>query len=336
MLFGHQAIAFVVFNLVVGTLLCADLALFHRHPRSMRISEALAWTSFWVALSLLFAAALPWLYDNGVGGLALDSEHVPSGRQAALQFLTGYVIELSLSVDNLFVFLAIFNFFGVQGRHQHRVLFWGIVAAIGLRAVMIFAGVALIEKFEWLIYALGGFLIVTGVKLAREGGAESDPSQNIVLRLARRWLPVAPGEHEQRFLIRVDGRLMATSLLLVLVVVNVTDVVFAMDSIPATLGVTRDPFLVYSSNFLAILGLRSLYFAVFGAIGVFVYLKYGLAAVLCFVGLKMLIAEWLPISTSVSLLVVGFFLGVSIAASLLTRKRSPTAGQNPKSRQAGQ
>lgn len=318
---AHEATAFLFFNLIVGTLLFADLALFHRRPRAMLVSEALAWTCVWAALSLLFAAALPWMYDNGVGELAIDPANVPSGRQAALQFLTGYVIELSLSVDNLFVFLAIFNYFGVQGRHQHRVLFWGIVAAIGLRAVMIFAGIALIEKFEWLVYLLGAFLVVTGVKLAREGVSDTDPSSNFVLRLARRWLPVAPGDHEQRFLVRVDGRLMGTSLLLVLVVVSVTDVVFAMDSIPATLAVTRDPFLVYSSNFLAILGLRSLYFAVLSALGAFAFLKYGLAAVLTFVGLKMLVSGWIQIPTSTSLDVVALLLGASILASLRAGKR---------------
>lgn len=318
---AHQATAFLIFNLSVGTLLFADLALFHRRPRAMRVSEALAWSCAWGTLSLLFAATLPWMYDNGIGGLAVDPVSVPSGRQAALQFLSGYVIELSLSVDNLFVFLAIFNYFGVQGRHQYRVLFWGIVAAIGLRALMIFAGIALIEKFEWLIYLLGAFLVVTGVKLAREGVSDTDPANNLVLRLARRWLPVAPGDHEQRFLVRVDGRLMGTSLLLVLVVVNVTDVAFALDSIPATLAVTRDPFLVYSSNFLAILGLRSLYFAVLGALGAFAYLKYGLAAVLSFVGLKMLASGWIEVPTGTSLAVVALLLGTSILASLHVAKR---------------
>lgn len=319
-MFGDEKWAFLIFNLIVGALLVIDLALFHRRPRGMKIREALVWTGFWVALALAFNALLPWLYDERIGGLGASAHHTQSGSLAAKQFFTGYLIELSLSVDNLFVFLAIFKYFRVDDRHQHRVLFWGIVAAIAMRAVMIFLGVVLIERFHWLMYLLGFFLVMTGIRLAREGAEEIDPSQNLVLRLSQRFLRVARGDHGERFLVREGGRWMATSLTLVLIVVNVTDVVFAMDSIPAVLAITRDPFLVYSSNFLAILGLRSLYFALAGAIGAFDYLKYGLAAVLTFVGLKMILGEWVPISTDLSLIVVAALLGSSVAASVVAAR----------------
>lgn len=315
-MFAAERNAFLVFNAVVGLLLIADLVLLHRRPRRMAVREALAWTGFWVLLALGFGAALPWLYEQGIGGLRVG-EHVSSGGQAALQFFTGYVIELSLSVDNLFVFLAIFGYFAVPDRHQHRVLFWGILAAVVLRGAMIFAGVALIERFHWLIYLLGVFLVITGLRLLKGGGAEVDPSKNLVLKWARKILPISPDDHGERFVVRVQGRFMATRLLLVLLCVEMTDVVFALDSIPAALAISRDPFVVYSSNLLAILGLRSLYFAVAGLIDAFEYLNYGLAAVLTFVGLKMLGAAWFTIPTALSLAVVGSLLAISVIASLV-------------------
>ena len=311
-----QAWAWVIFNAAVLMLLILDLTVLQRHGRAMRIREALGWSAFWVGLAMAFNVLLYYAYREHWGGFGLNSG-LPAG-EAAMQFLTGYIIELSLSVDNLFVFLAIFKYFHVTGRHQHRVLFWGILGAVVLRAAMILLGVQLIVRFHWLLYLLGAFLVITGVKLAMEDSeSRVHPEKNILLRLARRVFPIAPGDHEGRFFRRVDGKMMVTSLLLVLLVVESTDLLFAMDSIPAILAITKDPYIAYTSNIFAVLGLRALYFALAGLIGLFEYLKYGLAAVLVFVGLKMLGEELVHVSIGVSLSVVGGLLALSIVASLL-------------------
>jgi tellurite resistance protein TerC len=313
-MFVQEGVAFLAFNLVIGALLVGDLLLFRQRPRAMAVREALLWSGFWISLALAFNLFLPWGYKQQLGGLGVGEL---ASLQPGREFFLCYVIELSLSVDNLFVFLAIFGYFGVHGRHQHRILFWGIVAAVVLRGLMIVGGVALITRFHGLIYVLGAFLIATGVKLALQGDEPPDPSKNLVVRWARRWLPIAEGDFGEKFLVRIGGHWMATKMLLVLLVVEMTDVVFALDSIPAALAVSRDPFIVYSANFLAILGLRSLYFAVAGLMGAFEYLKYGLAAVLTFIGVKMVTESVFPISTTTSLIVVASCLSLSIIVSIL-------------------
>lgn len=317
---SEQAWAWIGFNAIVFALLVIDLLIFHRKPRDMRIREALGWSAFWVSLAAGMNVLIYFMYERQWMGFGLPPDHALSGKDAAMQFLTGYLIEQSLSVDNLFVFLAIFNFFHVRGHHQHGVLFWGIIGAVILRAAMIFAGVALIEKFAWLMYIMGGFLILTGIKLAFERGDKKvHPDQTWVLRLARKILPVAEGDHHGRFFTVRNGRKMVTSLFLVLLAVESTDVVFAIDSIPAVLAITKDPFLVYTSNIMAILGLRAMFFALAGLLGLFHYLRFGLAGVLIFVGGKMLapVVGIGHVPTGISLAVVASLLGVSILASIV-------------------
>jgi len=328
-------IPWVAFNAFVLALLVADLLIFHRHPRAMRIGEALGWSAFWVSLALVFGLAIHPTYERGWFGLGHDGGTATlSGSEAALQFMTGYLIELSLSVDNLFVFLALFQYFGLRGEHQHRVLFWGIVGAIVLRAAMILTGVALIARFGWLLYPLGGFLILTGVRLALEKGEErADPERSWVLRIARRVLPIAKGSHEGRFLVREGGRRRVTTLFLVLLAVESTDVVFALDSIPAILAITQDPYIAYTSNIFAVLGLRAMYFALAGLLGLFRYLRYGLVGVLVFIGGKMLAPLFglghLPVQ--VSLIVVASLLGASVLASLVAIRAGRSASGTERS-----
>ena len=323
-------IPWAIFNALVLALLVGDLLIFHRQPRAMRMREALGWSGFWIALALGFNLLVHPMYDRGWFGFGREGGEVTlPGSEAALQFMTGYLIELSLSVDNLFVFLAVFQFFGLRGEHQHRVLFWGIVGAIVLRAVMILTGIALIARFGWLLYPLGGFLIFTGIRLAMEKGDERiDPEHSWVIRVARRHLPIAKGDHQGRFTLREDGRLRVTTLFLVLLVVESTDVVFALDSIPAILAITQDPFIAYTSNIFAVLGLRAMYFALAGLLGLFRYLRYGLVGVLVFIGGKMVAPLFglghVPVR--VSLIVVASLLGASVVASLVAMKRSRAAG----------
>jgi tellurite resistance protein TerC len=313
-----HVLAWVAFNAAVLGLLMADLILFHRQPREMKVSEALGWSAFWVMLALAFNVLLLVMYENHWGGFGTNPDHPLDGHAAALQFLTGYLIELSLSVDNLFVFLAIFSYFKVKGRHQHSVLFWGILGAVVLRATMILLGVALIEKFHWVIYILGVFLVFTGGKLALQKSDEQiNPEQSFILKVARRLLPFSQSDHGGKFFTRENGKRLATPLLLVLLVVEGTDVLFALDSIPAVLAITKDPFIAYSSNIMAILGLRALYFALHGLINLFAYLRFGLAAVLVFVGVKMLLPHEYDPPILVSLGVVAVSLGAAIAASLI-------------------
>jgi tellurite resistance protein TerC len=293
------------FTAFILALLALDLGVFHRKAHAVSIREAVVWSAVWITLALAFNALIWWL----------------RGPEPALQFLTGYLIEKSLSVDNIFVFALVFSYFAVPAVDQHRVLFWGILGALVLRAVFILAGSALLASFHWVIYVFGAFLIFTGIKMALHRGDDIHPEKNPVLRLVRRFVPVTPSYEQSRFFVRRAGRLMATPLFLVLAVVESTDVVFAVDSIPAIFAVTKDPFLVYTSNVFAILGLRSLYFLLAGVMQKFIYLKLGLSAILVFVGGKMTLAEIYAIPSAVSLLVIAALLTISIVASLRRARR---------------
>ncbi len=292
---------------MVLALLAIDLGIFNRKAHAVTVREALGWSAVWISLAIGF-------------GLWIGST---MGRQSMLEFYAGYLVEQALSVDNLFVFILIFGYFKIPAALQHRVLFWGILGALVMRGVMIGAGALLIERFQWVIYVFGAFLVFTGVRMAFSGESEIAPESNPVIRFVRRLLPITSRFHGERFFIReaVPGgtgqRLVATPLLVVLALVETTDVVFAVDSIPAIFGVTRNPFLVYTSNVLAILGLRSMYFVLAGVIGKFHLLKYGLALVLSFVGVKMLVSGVYHIGIGVSLGVVAALLLGSVLLSLL-------------------
>ena len=298
------------FGAFVLTMLALDLGVFHRKAHEAKMSEALTWSGTWVGLSLLFNLGI---YLGWIGAYA----GAAARQQAALDFLTSYVIEYSLSVDNVFVFAVMFSYFAVPPVFQHKVLFWGILGAFVMRAAMIFAGIALLHAFHWVIYLFGAILIFGGVKLWRNEEVEIDPQKNPVVRLVRRFMPVARGDHGQRFFVRENGALAATPLFVVLVLVEWTDLVFAVDSIPAVLAVTDDPFIVFTSNVMAILGLRSLYFALARIMQRFHLLHYGLAAILVFIGVKMLTADFYKVPTLVALGVVAGILVVSVIASLL-------------------
>jgi tellurite resistance protein TerC len=289
-----------LFTLFVLGLLALDLGVFHRRAHVVSIREAAIWSAFWIVLSLLFNAGLYFAW----------------GREPGLEFLTGYVLEKSLSMDNVFVFAVIFAYMGVPALAQHKVLFWGILGALVMRGIFIMAGAALIARFHWVLYLFGVFVLVTGVRLLRQGHEEVHPEKNPVLRLARKYLPVTTGYEGSRFFVRQAGRWMATPLLMVLLVVETTDVVFATDSIPAIFAVTIDPFIVYTSNIFAILGLRALYFVLAGAIRRFRYLRPGLSLVLIFVGVKMLAADFYKIPIHISLGIISVILLAAILASL--------------------
>jgi tellurite resistance protein TerC len=295
----------ILFNLFVLAMLVLDLGVFHRRAHTVKFREALAWSVAWIALAAVFAVVIFFWH----------------GRTPALEFVTGYVIELSLSVDNLFVFLLIFRFFQVPALHQHKVLFWGILGALIMRAIFIVAGVSLIERFHWIIYVFGAFLIYSGIKLFFQKEAEIHPEKNPVLRLFRRLVPVTKDYVGNSFFVRSPG-LYATPLFVVLLVVETTDLLFAVDSIPAILAITRDAFIVYTSNVFAILGLRSMYFALAGMMEMFRYLHYGLSLVLVFVGAKMLLSHYLEIPTPVALAAVAGVLAISVIASMANPKKA--------------
>ncbi len=291
----------VGFTTFVVAMLALDLGVFHRKAHEVRFKEALTWSCVWVGLALIFNAAV-WNWFGPTKGL---------------EFTTGYLIEKALSVDNIFVFLVIFSYFAVPKEHQHRVLFWGILGALVMRAVFIFAGAALLEAFHWVIYVFGGILIVTGVKMLVQRNAEIKPQNNPVFKLFQRFVPSVPEYHGAKFWVKKGTTWFATPLLAVLVAVEATDLVFAVDSIPAVFAVTKDPFIVYTSNIFAILGLRAMYFLLAGVMDRFRYLKIGLASVLIFVGSKMCIVEIYKIPVGVSLGVVAGILALSIGASLI-------------------
>ncbi len=308
---------YVGFILFVLSALAVDLGVFNRKVREVRAREALVWCGVWVTLSLLFTVGIYWLYETKWLGIGA-AEHL-GGRQAAFQFITAYLIEYSLSIDNMIVFAIVFSFFGVPKHYQHRVLLWGILGALVMRGAMIAGGVTLIQHFEWISYVFGALLIGTAVKLwfSEE---EVKPEKNILLRIARRIYPVSADFHGSRFFVRENRRGAMTPLFLVLLVIESSDVLFAIDSIPAVIAVTREPFLVFTSNVFAILGLRALYFALAGMTERFLYLKPCLVVLLGFVGTKMLVEPFYPISTLVSFGIILLILAIGIGASLLPRR----------------
>jgi tellurite resistance protein TerC len=295
-------IFWTVFLSVIGGVLALDLGVFHRHARTVRVKEALGWCALWFSLAM---------------GFALFIFLTRGGSEPALAFLTGYLIELCLSVDNVFVFVLIFTYFKVPSEYHHRVLFWGILGAVVMRAVFILAGLGLIQTFHWIIYVFGAFLVYTGIKMAFPKKEEFSPEKSVLVKLARRHLRMVPDYDGARFFSRVNGRYHATPLFLVLLVVEATDVIFALDSIPAILAITTDGFIVFTSNIFAILGLRSLYFALAGVMGMFRFLSVGLAVVLAFVGVKMLISGYLHVPVPWSMAVIASVLAVAVGLSLL-------------------
>lgn len=305
----------VAFNAGVLAVLAIDLGIFNKKAHKISVREAAAWSSVWIALSLGFAAVI----------------QMHSGREKALEFVTGYLIEYSLSIDNIFVIVLIFSYFRIAEKYQHRVLFWGIIGALLMRGSMIAAGAFLIEQFHWIIYVFGAFLIFTGIRMAMQDEADIEPESNPVLRLVRRLVPVTQDFRDQSFFVREplhrgeQARFLATPLFVVLVLVETTDLIFAVDSIPAIFAITRDPLIVYTSNVCAILGLRSLYFLLAGVIHKFQFLKFGLAVVLTFVGIKMLLGSVYEIPIFVSLLVIAVILGLSVVASLIFPRRKRDA-----------
>jgi TerC family integral membrane protein len=301
-----------VFIGVVALFLALDLFVFHRDAHAVSMREAAAWSAVWVALGLSFGG-LVWLWQGGT---------------AAGEYLAGYLIEKSLSIDNIFVFALLFAYFGVPLAYQHRVLFWGVVGAIMLRAAFIVGGAALLDSFHWVIFIFGSLLVFTGLKMAVKRHAEVNPERNPILRLARRFVPIVAEYHGQRFFIRDAGRVVATPLFAVLLAVETTDLIFAVDSIPAIFAVTREPFLVVTSNVFAILGLRALYFLLAGMMHRFVYLKYGLAAILVFVGTKMLVADLYHVPIWASVAVIATVVTVAVVASL-RRTSGATTETNP-------
>jgi tellurite resistance protein TerC len=304
---SERLFLWIGFNVFVLGMLALDLGVFHRKAHTISIKEASVWSIVWVCLAMIFNVGIYYAW----------------GSEKALEFLTGYVIEKSLSVDNLFVFLMIFQYFNTPSQYQHRVLFWGILGALLLRAIFIATGSALLSNFHWMIYVFGGFLVITGIKMYFQGDEKIEPEKNPVVRLFERLVPIIRKYDGQRFFIRREGKYYATLLMLVLIVVETTDVIFAIDSIPAIFAITDDPFIIYTSNVFAILGLRALYFMLAGVMEMFVYLKVGLSVVLCFVGAKMMLIDIYKIPIGVSLAVIGGVLLLSIIASWLIKPQNP-------------
>ena len=291
-------IGFIVFVLLM---LALDLYVFNRKPHEIKIKEALLWSALWIGLALLF--------NYGV--------YIWLGKEKAMEFLAAYVVEKSLSVDNLFVFIMIFNYFQVKPRYQHKILFWGILGALVLRAIFILAGIALIHLFHWIIYVFGVFLIYTGIQILFEKEKKIEPDKNILVRLFKRLMPVKGDADTEKLFIRVNKKSFATQLFIALIMIEFSDLIFAVDSIPAVLAISNDTFIVYTSNVFAILGLRSLYFALAGIVNYFRYLKYGLSAILVFVGIKMCISGFYKMPVIASLLVILGFLAIAIVLSVI-------------------
>ena len=294
-------ICFIGFVLVM---LALDLGVFHRKSHEVKIKEALIWSAVWISLAMVF--------NYGI--------YIFMGEQKAIEFLTGYVIEKSLSIDNLFVFIMLFTYFNVDVKHQHKVLFWGILGALIMRAIFIFAGVALISKFHWIIYIFGAVLIFTGIKMLFQNDEKIEPDKNPLVKLFKKFFPVTDAPHQGNFFLKINSKTYATSLFVVLLVVEFTDLIFAVDSIPAILAITNDTFIIFTSNVFAILGLRALYFALAGITKYFHYLKYGLSAILVFVGVKMTIVDWYKIPILYSLSVILGILVISVLASIVFPK----------------
>ncbi len=290
----------IFFNLFVLVMLALDLGVFHRKAHDVSVKEALTWTFVWIFLAMVFNAVI-WFWR---------------GQQQALEFFTGYLVEKALSVDNIFVFLVVFSYFGIPSRYQHKVLFWGILGALVMRVIFIFAGVALIEKFHFTIYFFGALLIFTGIKMFSNSHSKMDPEKNPVLKFFKKLMPVTDELHKDKFFVRLNGIRHATPLFLVLILIETTDLIFAVDSIPAILAITQDQFIVYTSNVFAILGLRSLYFALAGVVHRFWLLSFGLAIVLIFVGIKMLMVDLYKIPIEWSLMFIAAVITTSIVLSL--------------------
>jgi tellurite resistance protein TerC len=282
-------------------MLALDLGVFHKENHEIKLKEALMWTMFWVSLALIFNIGIYHFM----------------GSEKALQFLTGYLIEESLSIDNVFVFMLVFSYFKVPPKYQHKILFWGILGAMLMRITFILSGILLIEKFHWIIFVFGGFLVITGIRLAFQDEISIKPDSNPVIRLFKRFFRITDTYHKDKFFIRENGVLLATPMMVVLIFIEVSDLIFAVDSIPAILAITSDPFIVFTSNVFAILGLRSLFFAISAISKYFIYLKYGLAAILTYVGTKMLVSDYYKIDPLYSLLVILAILSLSIFTSML-------------------
>jgi tellurite resistance protein TerC len=304
---SEEIILWGSFSLFVIGMVALDLGVFHRKSHSVSVKEALTWTAVWIAIAMLFNLFV-YHYFN---------------KEAALEFFTAYVVEKSLSIDNIFVILMIFSYFHVPDEYQHKVLFWGIFGALIMRVIFIFAGIELIHKFHWLIYFFGAFLVVTGARLIFGEEKPMDPEKNPIVRLVRKIFPVTETFQGNRFFVRRDHKVWATPLFIVVMLIEGTDLIFAVDSIPAIISISEDPFIVYTSNVFAILGLRSLYFALAGIEKYFTYLKYGLASILIFVGIKMVIVDFYKIPVEISLIIISFLLAIPMIASVLVKKDSP-------------
>jgi tellurite resistance protein TerC len=321
----NQGLLYGAFTLFVLGMLALDLGVFHRRDHVITVRESLAWTGVWIVLALAFTAFVYYRYETISPG---------GGTAASLEFLTGYLIEKSLSIDNVFVFLMIFSYFDVPARYQHRVLLWGILGALVFRAIFIALGALLIAKFHAVIYIFGGFLVFTGIKMAWAKDKQIHPERNPVLRVFRRIMAVTGDFRGRRFFVRESGKLLATPLFVVLLLIESSDIIFAVDSIPAIFAVTKDTYIVYTANVFAILGLRALYFALAGVMRLFHHLHYGLSVILVFVGIKMVLSDAYKIPTGISLGIVGAVIAVSIVASLIWPRRTlppaPPAGRHEK------
>jgi tellurite resistance protein TerC len=293
------------FNLFVLGMLALDLGVFHRKSHEVTVREALTWTGIWVTLAMAFNVFVYYYF----------------GKELAIEFFTGYLIEKSLSVDNIFVIIMIFAYFQVPASYQHKVLFWGILGALVMRVIFILSGIELIHRFHWLIYIFGGFLIITAIRMVTSADHKLEPEKNPLIKLARRTFPVTSAFEGDRFFVIREGKTWATPLFLVVILIEFTDLIFAVDSIPAILAISEDSFIVYTSNVFAILGLRSLYFALSGIEKYFQYLKYGLATILAFVGIKMCIADFYKIPIEISLIVIVAILAISMIVSLVAPKK---------------
>lgn len=302
----HSVWEWLAFFAIIGFMLVLDLGVFHKKSHKVSIKESLAWTAVWITLAMMFNA---WVYHS-------------MGAQKGLEFLTGYVIEKALSVDNIFVISLIFTYFRVPAQYQHRVLFWGVLGALFFRIIFIFAGVALIEKFNWMIYVFGGFLIFTGLKMLKEEEKHIEVEANPLIKFVKKFWKISPNFDGENFRTTVNGVRHFTPLFLVLIMIETTDIIFAVDSIPAILAITPDPYIVFTSNVFAILGLRSLYFALNGIMEMFEYINYALSGILVFVGVKMIIAPWYHFPTIVSVGIIIGFLVISVIASIYFPKKN--------------
>lgn len=307
----HFDIWWIGFFVFIFAMLVLDIAVFNKKAHEIKLKEALGWSAFWIALALVFNVLV----------------YFTRGGESALQFFTAYIVEKSLSVDNLFVFLLLFTYFKVPNKFQHKVLFWGIIGALVMRFIFIFAGIALINKFSWIMYVFGAILIYSGLKMLKGEDKEVHPEKNPVLKLFKKFMPVTTKYHEEKFFVKLNGIFHATPLFITLILIETTDVIFAVDSIPAVLAISRDAYIVFTSNIMAILGLRALYFALSGFMQSFRYLHYGLAAILTFIGIKMLVVNFIHIPVLLSLGVICLSLVISVVASLHAEKREANSAK---------